>query len=60
MMLRERSKPEYKVSGSRTLHSGRSGSMSDEMKTWGAAQKLCAEAASQKGQQMEIICKKSA
>ena len=33
-------KKEYKVSGSRSLHSGRSWSMPEEMKTWSAAQKL--------------------
>ena len=46
MVLRDRSKKECKVSGSRSLHSGRSWSMPEEMKTWDAAHKLCAEATS--------------
>ena len=40
-MQRGRSKKEYKVSGSRNLHSGRSWSIPEEMKTWSAALKFC-------------------
>ena len=46
-MPRGRSKKESKVSGSRNLHSGRSWSGSEEMKTWDAAQKSCGKAISQ-------------
>ena len=42
-MLRERSKKEHKVSGSGSLYSGRPWSMPEEMKTWSALQKICAE-----------------
>ena len=46
MMPRGRSKKEYKVSGSRNLHSGRSWSRPEEMKIWDAAQKSCGKAVS--------------
>ena len=49
MMLRERSQKVYKVSDSRSLHSGRFWSMPEEMKTWSAAQKSCGKAISQQG-----------
>ena len=42
MMVLERSKKEHMVSGGRSLHSGRSWSMREEMKISSAAQKLCA------------------
>ena len=48
-MLRERSKKEYKVSGRRSLHSGRSWSMPEEMTTSEAAQKSCEKVTSQQG-----------
>ena len=41
---RERSKKEYKVSGSRNLHTGRSWSRPEEMKIWDAAKKSCGKA----------------
>ena len=47
MMPRGRSKKEYKVSGSRNLHSRRSWSRVEEMKIWDAAQKSCGKAISQ-------------
>ena len=47
MMPGGRNKKEYKVSGSRNLHSGRSWSRPEEMKFWDADQKSCGKAFSQ-------------
>ena len=41
MMQRGRSMKEYKVSGSRNRHSGRSWSRLEQMQIWNAAQKSC-------------------
>ena len=47
MMPRGRNKKEYKVSGSRNLHSGKSWNKPEEMKIWDVAQKSCGKAKSQ-------------
>ena len=49
MMPRGRSKKEYKVSGSRNLHSGKSWSKLEEMKVSNAALVSCGKAISQEG-----------
>ena len=55
-----RSKKDYKVSGSRNIHSGKSWSRLEEMKMWDAAQKSCGKAISQQGTADGKMSKKNA